>query len=290
MSSTMEPFLPVELEQEIFQTSALLYPDCIPRLLLVAHRVLVWIEPILYRVISLTGTEHSKLLLTFRTKPTDFLRTRVRHVFADIPGAASTFTVNQVLRRTTELQSLAVLSRTAPSVLDHLKPLRLQRLAIVLEPLFTEAGGTVDLTLPMFASLTHLDLFDPLLNLTDGGWTSKLSVLPALTHLALSRDCITSELDRVTTIFASCGERIRVFVLMDASGVQLGQRGEEVMFVDDERCVIMSLSSQEYRRDWEVGVWGGADFWVRAERFVAKKRRGEIEPKSRHWIIPEDGI
>ncbi|KAJ7621498.1 hypothetical protein FB45DRAFT_929353, partial [Roridomyces roridus] len=245
---------------------------CIPRLLLVAHRVLVWIEPILYRVISLTGTEHSKLLLTFRTKPTDFLRTRVRHVFADIPGAASTFTVNQVLRRTTELQSLAVLSRTAPSVLDHLKPLRLQRLAIVLEPLFTEAGGTVDLTLPMFASLTHLDLFDPLLNLTDGGWTSKLSVLPALTHLALSRDCITSELDR----------RIRVFVLMDASGVQLGQRGEEVMFVDDERCVIMSLSSQEYRRDWEVGVWGGADFWV--------QRRGEIEPKSRHWIIPEDGI
>lgn len=41
-SMASDPFFPVELEREIFETAALLYPATIPSLLRVARRVLVW--------------------------------------------------------------------------------------------------------------------------------------------------------------------------------------------------------------------------------------------------------
>ncbi|KAK7047058.1 hypothetical protein R3P38DRAFT_3176535 [Favolaschia claudopus] len=43
------PCFPPELERYIFETAALFYPHTIPRLLPVARRVLIWIEPLLYR-------------------------------------------------------------------------------------------------------------------------------------------------------------------------------------------------------------------------------------------------
>jgi hypothetical protein len=33
----------------------------------------------------------------------------------------------------------------------------------------------------------------------------------------------------------------------------------------------------DYKKDWETGARGGDDFWTRAEAFVARKRKGEIE-------------
>ncbi|KAJ7677784.1 hypothetical protein DFH06DRAFT_560623 [Mycena polygramma] len=43
------PAFPLEIELEIFTTAAILYDETIPSLLRVAHRVLIWIEPLLYR-------------------------------------------------------------------------------------------------------------------------------------------------------------------------------------------------------------------------------------------------
>ncbi|KAJ7256087.1 hypothetical protein C8J57DRAFT_1517809 [Mycena rebaudengoi] len=58
--------------------------------------------------------------------------------------------------------------------------------------------------------------------------------------------------------------------------------------VDDPRFVLMWLSNDEYAEDWKVGVEGGRDFWVRAELFIAKRKRGEIQPASRYWIEDAD--
>ncbi|KAJ7928326.1 hypothetical protein B0H13DRAFT_2311607 [Mycena leptocephala] len=44
------PAFPPDLEREIFGTTALMYPGEMPTLLRVARRVLIWIEPLLYRV------------------------------------------------------------------------------------------------------------------------------------------------------------------------------------------------------------------------------------------------
>jgi hypothetical protein len=38
----VNPFLPADLEREIFELAALIHPSTIPGLLRVAHRVLVW--------------------------------------------------------------------------------------------------------------------------------------------------------------------------------------------------------------------------------------------------------
>ncbi|KAJ7744280.1 hypothetical protein DFH07DRAFT_777145 [Mycena maculata] len=51
-----------------------------------------------------------------------------------------------------------------------------------------------------------------------------------------------------------------------------------VPLIDDVRFVFMGLSASSYERDWEIGARGGIDFWQRADKFVAKKRRGEIKP------------
>jgi hypothetical protein len=40
----------------------------------------------------------------------------------------------------------------------------------------------------------------------------------------------------------------------------------------------MCLPNEHYVEDWKVGVEGGEDFWVRAELFIAKRKRGEIQP------------
>ncbi|KAJ7256066.1 hypothetical protein C8J57DRAFT_1517788 [Mycena rebaudengoi] len=58
--------------------------------------------------------------------------------------------------------------------------------------------------------------------------------------------------------------------------------------VDDPRFVLMWLSNDEYAEDWKVGVEGGEYFWVRAELFVAKRKRGEIQPASPYWIEDAD--
>jgi hypothetical protein len=59
--------------------------------------------------------------------------------------------------------------------------------------------------------------------------------------------------------------------------------------------------------DWMAGTRGGSDFWVRAEKFVAKRRCGEIQtglmsvwimcpsrtdllPAARDWIEDSDLI
>ncbi|KAJ7213763.1 hypothetical protein C8J57DRAFT_1517713 [Mycena rebaudengoi] len=50
----------------------------------------------------------------------------------------------------------------------------------------------------------------------------------------------------------------------------------------------MCLPNEHYVEDWKVGVEGGEDFWVRAELFIAKRKRGEIQPASRYWIQDTD--
>ncbi|KAJ6543046.1 hypothetical protein B0H19DRAFT_1172653 [Mycena capillaripes] len=48
-----EPRLPPELEVLIFETAALSHPAAIPKLMLIAHRVKHWVEPLLYTVVFL---------------------------------------------------------------------------------------------------------------------------------------------------------------------------------------------------------------------------------------------
>ncbi|KAJ7446001.1 hypothetical protein B0H11DRAFT_395026 [Mycena galericulata] len=246
------PFLPPELEREIFELSAHLHPGSAPNFLLVAHRVLTWIEPLIYRVISIQGN-CAPVLRTLRSKPTQFFGENVHCLLVDGVPAAE---LEEILSVSTGIRSL---------------------LAIHLESLFGRTD-LVDFSLPLFTTVTHLDLFDSEFT---GPW-QKIALLPALTHLALLED---TPLDVKIQILRNC-PRVEVLVNMHIHPSSF----EESQFVEDVRFVSMVLSTSDYKTDWESGANGGIDFWARTDKFVAMKQRGEIKPNSRHWIVPEDGI
>ncbi|KAJ7131416.1 hypothetical protein C8R44DRAFT_850141 [Mycena epipterygia] len=83
------PFFPPELEREIFESAAELYPDTIPSLLLVSQRVNEWIERIKYNTVTSSGSAGSCRLSALRRaiqsdlKPASFFHKHVRHLFVD---------------------------------------------------------------------------------------------------------------------------------------------------------------------------------------------------------------
>ncbi|KAJ7484164.1 hypothetical protein FB451DRAFT_1028462 [Mycena latifolia] len=108
MQASDKPFssgLPPELEREIFETTALLYPKTIPKLLRVARRVLLWkvdmldsvhvyaayrpyrIEPLLYNIIRICPFDTTsradsgvQMLRRVDMKPAEFFANAVRHM------------------------------------------------------------------------------------------------------------------------------------------------------------------------------------------------------------------
>ncbi|KAJ7446000.1 hypothetical protein B0H11DRAFT_1930343 [Mycena galericulata] len=268
------PFLPPDLEREIFELSAHLYSESAPKLLLVARRVLTWIEPLIYRAISVEG-DSAPILHALRMKP-QFFDDNVQHLF--IADVFSGDNLEEILSACTGIRSLVLLGAST-SVLSLVllapKPyarsavlrLRPQKLAIHLESLF---GGTdlVDFSLPLFTTITHLDMFD-ILSEFIGPWPN-LALLPALTHLALvayTPAAVMMELLR------NC-PRLEVLVSRHFWTETL----ENPIFVEDVRFISMLLPVSDIKTDWESGANGGMDFWARADKFVALKQRGEIKP------------
>ncbi|KAJ7708296.1 hypothetical protein B0H17DRAFT_1191773 [Mycena rosella] len=277
------PFFPAELERQIFEFAAEIYPETIAPLLLVSHRVQDWIERIKYRtVITLFNHITCRIrplqrAIRANVKPIGFFRECVRHLFIGI--ALSSEEMSEILAACSGVTSLAIIDdEVGPWALPSLATTQPRRLYVHLTNLF---GGipSLDLQHPMFGRLTHLELFDD--DIADLPWPA-FSALPALTHLALYQ--IRSEL-LVLEVFSTCA-RLTVLVDMRSRPPTLAKR----LAVDDKRFVSIVVGDEDYGRDWYVGARGGYDFWVRADAFVAKKQRGEIKPSSRCWIEDGDGI
>ncbi|KAJ7488983.1 hypothetical protein FB451DRAFT_681352 [Mycena latifolia] len=283
------PRFPPELEREIFETTAVLYPETIrsPSLLLVAKRVHEWIERIKYTRVSsiesVTAACPSRLLqsaIRSNSKPIDFFRERVRHLFLDIGIRADD--LQALLSACSGLRSIKLpnSSCTHPSILPNLAAIQPRRLAINLWDLFS-GSGSLDLSHPAFARITHLESFDNPALFAGFPW-SDFARLPALTHLALW------QLDQAAAaaLLSACPQ-LEVLIRSNYLGFVL----EDRVSVDDARFVSMPMSYNTYQTsDWLAGTGSGVDFWVRAERFIAKKRRGKIEPRSRCWIDFSDRI
>ncbi|KAJ7204221.1 hypothetical protein C8J57DRAFT_386077 [Mycena rebaudengoi] len=102
LSPGADPAFPEDLERCIFESAAFFHADCIPALLLVAHRVKIWIEPLFYKVVTIYGLpretvpkpntifRHSVPALygLMKSKPASFFPDNVRHVqLAGVPIA-----------------------------------------------------------------------------------------------------------------------------------------------------------------------------------------------------------
>ncbi|KAJ7182937.1 hypothetical protein C8R43DRAFT_1116550 [Mycena crocata] len=256
------PFLPPEIEREIFEMTADLHPRTIPVLLLVCHRVHEWIEIVKYNTVTSSGT-------------TSFFRDRVRHFFympkfeVESADRFSDNELSEILAACSGIQSLVMMTPVGPTVLSSSESIHPRRLAVYLNALLP-ADSRLDLTHPMFAFVTHLDLFDKSRDLRG----RSLSLLPSLTHLGLFQ--LNDPLD-ATGLLQTC-KNLQVLIGMRAYYLPETKFGGPGPVTDDPRLLSMVVDDVDYEDDWLIGTRGGLDFWARADAFVAKRRRGEIKP------------
>ncbi|KAJ7456783.1 hypothetical protein B0H11DRAFT_225299 [Mycena galericulata] len=187
---TGEPFLPPELEREIFelvvaQDSPYDYwlhqhvGDTVLVLPQVCRRVQSWIEPFIYERIAILHNFNgrdpiSKFLETIDARPASFFATHVKHLYLDPTIPLSV--VQHILSVCTGAVSFGCHHPYA-SLAPLLVPLPLQRL-LVSE--FTLPSPPTDLP-PWAASLTHLGLSQA----RPSAPADTLARLPTLTHLAV---------------------------------------------------------------------------------------------------------
>ncbi|KAK7022093.1 hypothetical protein R3P38DRAFT_2959322 [Favolaschia claudopus] len=196
MASIQAVTLPSELEQVIFEQAAILWPRSILRFLLVAHRVKIWVEPILYRTITILNPCHldfrklraecsppfpmecNTFLSLIRSKGPEFFRRSVRNLYL-CPEDGQSDNLAVIFEACSGIENLCLVTSSTYSVLQVIPSLK--RLHCVLGALKRLANG---FTITLLSSLTHLDMFDM------SGWyeeelLAELAMLPCLTHLAL---------------------------------------------------------------------------------------------------------
>ncbi|KAK7051995.1 hypothetical protein R3P38DRAFT_2858019 [Favolaschia claudopus] len=284
------PFLPPELEQEIFEIATLQHPDSIPNLLLVSRRVRQWVETIKYRTIfphhqhSLSIRHRStcsedELLeaIESKSKSADFFRERVRHLFVEGLDETELETVFSVCDN---IRSLVILSELKhPGHFFSLKQLTTLR-PIRLGLYFNELVQATDTQSPhpLLTSVTHFDLFD--MRLKDD-IADRLALLPALTHLSIWRSSATP--GQVSAVLTSC-RKLKALVAIDNWRKEPFPEfhTEDASYSADLRVVSVILHNPQYLHEWVTGTYGGIDFWARADVFIGKRRRGEIEASTRH--------
>ncbi|KAJ7176714.1 hypothetical protein C8R46DRAFT_1077095 [Mycena filopes] len=280
MASSPDPVVSADLEREIFELAAVLHPGTIPTLLLVARRVLIWLEPLLYTIVRTDLPPMLRALeRVMATKPPSFFLA-VRHICL-INSSWSVDTTQALLRLCPRLESLAYLPPHGKLALQTL--IEVKRWSGCLTDLFDNALE-FDLSLPVFRNVTHMDIFEDLDPASDTNGTGpviceSLPKMPALTHLCLSRS-VPAEITRrlldecvhlqilVNIWTGPVYDRIAVTRLLNDNGAG----------VTDVRFV--AVLSNDYWGDWGTGARGGVDFWAAAESFVASKRRGEIDRAS----------
>jgi hypothetical protein len=263
------------------------------------------IEPLLYRTLLLTrnSPQHKTALLLAAAQrtPAKFTKYVQNLLLWHGPHAECTMLLLSLCSGISRL----TLFDPKPAMLPFLDSMRVKHLSISLAQLSGHPSGLpeIDPGRPLFQAITHLELWDtsPLVAGTP------IAQLPALTHLCVA------EQHGLLPLLSFLKKSDKLCVLVNVYCFQVEFEKVQQDFVDDPRLVLMKLNFQGYVADWVAGAKGGQAFWRRAEKFIAKKKRGEIEPGrlppipppfslttnhhyysrlavSRCWIVEEDLI
>ncbi|KAJ7840074.1 hypothetical protein B0H14DRAFT_3869555 [Mycena olivaceomarginata] len=243
-----DPIFPVELEQAIFEITAMMHPTTIPALLRVARRVGIW--SVLLLVVRVSRRDNFNgivraLIDGTKSRPAELLCTYVRHLTLESLHHCSFYEGRSLLQRCRKVIDFSSnLWFTNPSLLPILAEMHLERLSVNLKALF--GNLPIDLNHPLFRSVTHLDMF-PIEGVAELSRDIALSVL---------RDCPRLELLLV---------QWQLFEKRDYMAARTPH-------VYDIRFVIGLYG--DYWADWEAGARGGADAWCRGDDFFRAKARG----------------
>ncbi|KAJ7176965.1 hypothetical protein C8R46DRAFT_1213535 [Mycena filopes] len=285
-----DPILPPDLEREIFEWLALAHPRDIPSLLLVARRVKIWTEPLLYRTLSVTAarttggtmriSEDGALKLLGPNQPASFLYDHVRRLAVT---NVSSDTVAPLLSKCSGTQYLAIYQTPLdPTQLPLIAAMPVRRLSVDLTALFGRRAE-IDLRHSLFQRLTHWDIFETDL---EDSWMAGLAALPCLTHISFNTDLTLGvHQDEPTffrTLLADC-KSLEVLILVFLSKEERQHIIQDyTYFGEDPRSVLMVVG--DFLADWELGATGGADCWMRAEIFIRRRRSGEV--RASEYSVP----
>ncbi|KAJ7241630.1 hypothetical protein C8J57DRAFT_1560856 [Mycena rebaudengoi] len=254
MDSDISPSLPFDLEREIF--------EMIHALLLVAQRVHQWIEPMLYRTLVFIDQESPRDPAAFCPESAKLVK-YVQNILIWTTPRRVDFAL-RVLSSCSGIQKLMLFGPYL-TMLPALEKMQLRQLNVDFRGLFGDSA--IDPARPLFRALTHLRLLDLPIGLN-------FAELPALTHLCLPH---YPKLGFFSATLANC-RRLCVLVNMFWTRPGVHRISKLDLPIDDLRFVLMSYSFTEIIDDWKLGTAGGRDFWIHAENFVSRRRRGKIEP------------
>ncbi|KAJ6592596.1 hypothetical protein B0H19DRAFT_1245453 [Mycena capillaripes] len=273
------PALPVELEREIFHMSARSRLLSIPTFMLVAWRVKLWLEPVLYETILLSNDMAQKMeghpvhsgdtLIPLLEQRPSFFRENVRNML--IRYARSFDDEKTILLRCRSVENLWLnQSDTRPDLISVVEDLPLKRLHCSLDILFG-SPEKIDFTHRLFTGITHLQLFDSQMN---PELYLDLASLPHLSHLSI---CDSDLISIAPKLLQTCHSlRILIFVGLVSCEHTLGNHAHtSERLLKDPRFVAMDCENEV--GDWQRGSRTGIDYWSRAEDFVAKRRLGKVD-------------
>ena len=208
------------------------------------------------------------------SKSASFIHENVRHI-SYTRDTISFEAAAQALSKCTGTKDVMLFYESSPELLPSLGMMPLLRLSVWLTHLFGQ-GNPIDFQHPVFEQLTHLAISDgeDAMVLPSG-----LARLPCLTHISLN--WIWSPEFHIA-VLAQCPRLEVLSVLVYGEDTIAKFRPHHTHFSEDARSVLMNCPG--LLRDWELGADGGADHWVRAERFIAKRRTGAVKGESRQTL------
>ncbi|KAF7369268.1 hypothetical protein MVEN_00254500 [Mycena venus] len=290
------PAFPPELERRIFESAAEIHPQMAPTLLRVAHRVLIWLEPLVYKTLAFTGWPSPNvppaLVRTVQSKPPGFFQRSVHNfIFWNDSDAAIHQPLNPidlyaVLSKCTGIQNLALWD-LVPSMISMLWDLQPRRLTIPTFPL--SYPQVLRTSTSIFTHITHLLLTNRHLVIPEADDIPKISsilcAIPTLTHL-----CVSALVDRIglCRILDDCKAlKLLLSLHSDDPGPRDVAESAPDPEITDPRFAIVVMNYAQYFQDWKIGAAGRRDFWVRAEEFVVKKRKGQTQNLA-FWYEDDD--
>jgi len=242
--------------------------------MLVAWRVKEWLEPLLYHTIGASEVHsiegHPRfteqiLSTVLRSKPPAFFRNSVRHLL--LHGFQEPF-ITLVLSICTGVENLRAFYASEPLVHLSTIPFPLKRLCTQFVPIFIQVPPTS----PLFARLTHLELFEPP---TDIVVCATLALLPRLTHLAFNDYLTEIPVSCYLSVLQNCKFLTVLISLRRPSHASYHESYEDDVSKDARFVVIVSHGS--WFNDWQMEVLNGEGYWSQADAFIAKRRSGEID-------------
>ncbi|KAJ7642187.1 hypothetical protein FB45DRAFT_366137 [Roridomyces roridus] len=281
--------LPLELEREIFEQAAYTDPLCVPSLMLVAWRVKIWVEPFLYRVLMLMGTNwkleqgypfvDDRHFTRASAMPTDVLKNSVRNLWLHwLPHDAAESFISAAAR----VENLWVSMRFNPtdSLLHAIGSVSPKRLHTYVHDLL----GLEDLlTLPILSRVTHIEVLSVTTDKHAEIWQA-FAQIRTLTHLAFAAE--DSEfLDLCPSLLGAC-TTLRVLLYKTDSRDFDSTENFPVLCDLREDVRFVQMCHDNGARDWRMGALTGVEFWSRAEDFIAKRKSGEIDRLQ--YIMEED--